>query len=151
MAAPGGTVAPDDATAGVTGGAAADVVDTSVVALRPPERRADCSAKRGIEPLTMLAAVRGMLMPPGRHVVLDLPVHRDVTVRHVDVVTKQRLYLPTCRHVTRLTEQVRTPLIVSHVSARFVQKIDVLLGVHVKGSGSGGGGGITGVPRAVAA
>jgi hypothetical protein len=32
MAAPGGTVGPDDATALVTGGAAAVVVDTSVVA-----------------------------------------------------------------------------------------------------------------------
>jgi len=93
MAAPGGTVAPDDATAFVTRGAAAVVVDTSVVArclLAVGDgrrvKRDGASVKRGIEPLTKLAAGRGKLMPPGRHVVLDLPVRGDVTVRHVDVV-----------------------------------------------------------------
>jgi len=51
--------------------------------------------------------------------------------------------------VARLTTQVRTPLIVPHVSARAVQKILAGPGVHVSGSGSGGGS--VGVPLADAA
>jgi hypothetical protein len=143
-------VAPGDATALATGGAAAVVVDTSVVARACSDARAGCSVKRGIEPLIMLAALRGRAMPrPVWHVVLDRPVFADVTVRHVDVVWTQPLSLPICRHVTRLTWQVRTPPIVAQVSARAVQRILHRLGVHVNGSGAGGG--ITGVPRAVAA
>ena len=61
------------------------------------------------------------------------------------------MYLPICRHLTVLTTQLRTPLIVRHVTARFTQRLDVLLGVHVNGSRTGSGGGITGVPPADAA
>ncbi len=152
MAAPGATVGPGDATAFATGGAAAVVVDTSVVALLP-ESRPGCSVKRGIEPKAVLAEMRVMvvLRPVRRHVVLDLPVFLDVTVRHVDVVSTQRLYLPICRHLTVLTMQIRTPLIIVHVTARFVQRLVVLLGVHVKGARRGAGGAITGVPPADAA
>jgi len=148
MPAPGGTVGPGDATARVTGGAAAVVVDTSRVL--PAAVR---SVKRAIGPPARLAEIRVLRDERAvrRHVFLDLPVCLDFTVRHVDVVVMQSLFLPTRRHVTRFTVQTRTPLTVLHVWATFAQRLVFLFGVHVNGLGFGFGFGITGVPPADAA
>lgn len=119
MPAAGGTVGPDRAAELATGGAAAVVVETSRVARGEPGRLTVRSVSSGMGPLANVAEIRVIvvLWLVWRHVTLNLPdfVLRVLLVRQTDVVSTQRLKRPIRRQVTRLTKQVRTPLILRQV------------------------------------